>query len=155
MSNKQLIVILSAIAAVVLLYFLPVKSASEVKTDATKEQVLNKKIDEALNIIQTQPMPMPGIKILKEVLEEDPKNVRVLELLSAMSLKTNQYEKAAAYLERLAEVKPTWEVNRQLGDTYIVLQDTAKARSIFEKLYETAPDSTQKESIQRIIKELK
>ena len=155
MSNKQLIVILSAIAAVVLLYFLPVKSASEVKTDATKEQVLNKKIDEALNINQTQPMPMPGIKHLKEVLEEDPKNVRVLELLSAMSLKTNQYEKAAAYLERLAEVKPSWEVNRQLGDTYIALQDTVKARSIFEKLYETAPDSTQKESIQRIIKELK
>ena len=155
MSNKQLIVTISAIAAVVLLYFLPVKSSSVVKAEMNKEQMLNKKIDEALNIIQTQPMPMPGIKLLKEVLEEDPKNVRALELLSAMSLKTNQYEKAAGYLERLAEVKPSWETGKQLGETYIALKDTAKARSIFVKLYETAPDSKQKELVQQIIEQLK
>ncbi len=153
MSNKQLIVIISAIAAVVLLYFLPVKSSSVVKAEAPKVQSLDKKIDEALAAMEVQ--PMAGIKLLKEVLEEDPKNVRTLELLSEMSLRTHQHEKAVGYLERLNEVKPSWETQRQLAETYLELKDTAKARSIFVKLYETAPDSKQKESIQQIIEQLK
>ncbi|MCX6182353.1 MAG: hypothetical protein NT150_10530 [Bacteroidetes bacterium] len=153
MSNKQLIVIISAIAAVVLLYFLPVKSSSVVKTE--QHQSLDKKVDEAINIINTQPNPMAGIKLLKEVLEQDPKNVRALEQLSAGALRTHQHEKAAGYLERLEEVKPSLETEWKLGETYLELKDTAKARSIFVKLYKTTPDSKQKESIQQIIEHLK
>ena len=150
MSNKQLIVIISAIAAVVLLYFLPVKSSSVVKTEVRSA---DEKMDEALKLMQTK--PMDGINLFKEVLKEDPKNVRALELLSGMSLQTGQFEKAVGYLERLEEVKPSWETKKQLGETYVALKDTVKARSIFVKLYETAPDSKEKESIQQIMEQLK
>jgi len=155
MSTKQLIVVISAFAVLVLLYCLPTKSSSEVASDMTKEQMLNQKIDEALNIIQTQPAPMPGIKLLKEVLEEDPKNVRALELMSGFTIKTGQYDKAASYLERLAEVQPSQEVMQQLGGTYLAMKDTLKAKQVFVKLYESVKDSTQKRQVQEIIKQLK
>jgi predicted Zn-dependent protease len=155
MSTKQLIVVISAFAVIVLLYCLPTKSSSEVVSGANREQVLNQKIDEALNIIQTQPAPMPGIKLLKEVLEEDPKNVRALELMSGFTIKTQQYEKALTYLERLAEVQPSQEVMQQLGGTYLALKDTLKAKQVFVKLYESVKDSTQKREVQEIIKQLK
>jgi predicted Zn-dependent protease len=155
MSTKQLIVVISAFAVIVLLYCLPTKSSSEVVSGANREQVLNQKIDEALNIIQTQPAPMPGIKLLKEVLEEDPKNVRALELMSGFTIKTGQYEKAVTYLERLAEVQPSQEVMQQLGGTYLALKDTLKAKQVFAKLYESVKDSTQKREVQEIIKQLK
>ena len=155
MSTKQLIVVISAFAVIVLLYCLPTKSSSEVASDMNREQVLNQKIDEALNIIQTQPAPMPGIKLLKEVLEEDPKNVRALELMAGFTIKTNQYEKAASYLERLAEVQPSPVVMQQLGGTYLAMKDTLKAKAVFLKLYESVKDSTQKREVQEIIKQLK
>lgn len=156
MSTKQLIVIISAFVVLVLLYCLPTKSSSEVVSDMTKEQMLNQKIDEALNIIQTQPAPMPGIIILRDqVLKEDPKNVRALELLSTFSIKSGQYEKAASYLERLAEVQPSQDVMQQLGGTYLALKDTLNAKKVFVKLYESVKDSTQKRQVQDIIKQLK
>jgi len=98
---------------------------------------------------------MPGIKLLKEVLEEDPKNVRALELMSGFTIKTGQYEKAVTYLERLAEVQPSQEVMQQLGGTYLALKDTLKAKQVFAKLYESVKDSTQKREVQEIIKQLK
>ncbi|MFM7021629.1 MAG: tetratricopeptide repeat protein [Flavobacteriales bacterium] len=156
MSSKQLIVVVSAIAAVVLLYFLPVKSSSVVPAEIANTAApksADQKIDEALAAMQVK--PMDGIKLLKEVLQEDPKNVRALELLSMMSLQTGQHDKAVVYLERLNEVKPSWEVQRLVGDAYIALKDTAKARSIFVKLYESAPDQKQKESVQQVLKQLK
>ncbi len=155
MSKKQLIVVITAIAALVLLYFLPTKSSSEVHSDMTREQMLNKKIDEALVIIQTQQAPMPGIKLLKEVLEEDPKNVRALGILIEGCFRTGQYDKAASYLERLAEIQPSPVVMKQLGDTYLMLKDTTKAKTVFTKLYESTKDSTQKKEVQEIINQLK
>lgn len=155
MSTKQLIVVISAFAVIVLLYFLPTKSSSEVSTKMTREQMLNQKIDEALNIITTQPAPMPGIKLLKEVLEEDPKNVRALQTLVQACYMSKQYDKAVPYLERLAEIQPSPEVMKELSGTYLQMKDTVNAKISLQKWYDLEKDEVHKKEVQEIIKQLK
>lgn len=79
--------------------------------------------------------PMQGIMMLREVLENDPKNQEALFNLGILSVQTGQFDKAVGRLEKLVAINPQhMQAQFYLAYSYMQLGKKAKARKHFEQV---------------------
>ena len=99
---------------------------------------------------------MQGIKQLKEVLKEDPKNELALFNMGMLSLQSGQNGKAVDWLRQLDEVNPR-HVQGQLllGVAFMKEGKNAEARRQFEKVKKMDNDPAVQATVDSYLKDLK
>ncbi len=79
--------------------------------------------------------PMQGIMMLREIIEEDPKNQKALMSMGRMSIQTGQFENGIERFQSLVQYYPNHiEGNFFLGVCYYEAGQLVKARAQFEKV---------------------
>lgn len=79
--------------------------------------------------------PMQGIMMLRQVLEEDPKNELALFNLGMLSIQSGQYQRATDHLSRLVGINPESVQGRLLlGVAHLKSGNKALAKQEFEKV---------------------
>lgn len=93
---------------------------------------LNVKSKMAMTYVSTE-TPMVGIKMLREVVEEDPNNEIAIFNLGILSIQSKQYDKAAKRFEKLVDLNPEhWKARFYLGISYKETGNIKEAREQFE-----------------------
>jgi tetratricopeptide (TPR) repeat protein len=78
--------------------------------------------------------PMKGIALLREVIEEDPKNETAIFNLGYLSMQSGQYSKAVDRFKSLIEINPEHASGTfYLGLSYLELGNKSKANQYFTK----------------------
>jgi len=81
------------------------------------------------------PSPMQGIMMLREIIQEDPKNEKALMSMGRMSIQTGQFENGIERFQSLVEYYPNHiEGNFFLGVCYFEAGQMVKAKAQFEKI---------------------
>ena len=100
--------------------------------------------------------PMQGIKILREVLAQDPKNELALFNMGMLSIQSGQFDRAIERLEQLIEVNPMHlQGQLLLGVAYMNKGDKAKAKLQFEKVKKLDSDPSVQATADSYLKDLK
>lgn len=129
---------------------LPEKSAEEVK-----QSTLDQKINKAIQFVNSGEQPMQGIMLLREVLEEDPNNVRAHFQLGIFSITSGQYNKAIERFEKVKSLDSTVvEADYYLGHAYANLGNRQMAKSMFISFQQNTEDAEKKKEVQQYINEL-
>ena len=163
MGWKQIILIVSALSAVVLLYILPTPNANyrtielEPKSEVDANLSNKEKIEKALKIMQGGGgTPMEGIGLLKNVVANDPTNEEALFYLGDFSLKTSQFDKAIPRFVKLTELNPEaaqyWYL---LAQAYELNKNSDKAVIAYQTFITFGTDSIIIEDVRDRIKTLK
>ncbi|UII28441.1 tetratricopeptide repeat protein [Fulvivirga maritima] len=77
--------------------------------------------------------PMKGVGMLKEIIEQDPKNEKAMFNLGVLSMQSNQYAKAVEHFSKLVEVYPkNTQAQFFLGVSYLETGNKEKAKEQFE-----------------------
>lgn len=77
--------------------------------------------------------PMKGIMMLREILQQDPENERALFNLGALSMQSNQYDKAVERFEHVIKINPeNLQAQFFLGVSYLEAGDREKAKEQLE-----------------------
>lgn len=77
--------------------------------------------------------PMQGIAMLREILQDDPKNEGAIFNLGVLSMQSGQYEKAVERFSNLVEINPNHtQAQFFLGVSYLETGQKEKARQQFE-----------------------
>ena len=100
--------------------------------------------------------PMQGVKMLREVLAEDPKNELALFNMGMLSIQSGQYDKAIDRLKELVTVNPK-HVQGQLllGVAFMNTNEKEKARQQFEKVKQLDKDPAVQSTADSYLKDLK
>ena len=152
-SKSQLFTIVGSLVLIVLLYLAPNKSATQVHKEVLG---VDAKINKAVSIVKEGKQPMKGIMLLREVLEEDPNNVRALYQLGVFSVQSGQLDKA---IERFKQVLKIEEKNTDalfyLGHAYANTGETDLALKQFEKIKANSDNEELIREANKYITELK
>jgi tetratricopeptide (TPR) repeat protein len=99
---------------------------------------------------------MTGVKILKEVISEDPDNEEALYTLGQLSIQSKQFDKAVERFQSLLKTKPeNIEAEFWLGYSQMMLGNKKEARASFERVIKNTDDPQVKTSAENYLKELK
>jgi tetratricopeptide (TPR) repeat protein len=100
--------------------------------------------------------PMQGIRMLREVAQEDPTNEFALFSLGMLSIQSTQYDRAVEWLTKLVQVNPK-HIQGQvfLGVALANAGEKDKAREQFEKARKMTTDPSVIASIDSYLKDLK
>ncbi len=152
MKKGPVIAILVSICLLASLLMLPI-------THKANEEVIiesvDQKIERAINLVTSSPNPMPGIMLLREVLEEDPKNVKALSALGLFSIQSNQLDKAIARFEQIVEIdSQNYLALEKLVDLYKSTNDTLNWNQSLHNLYQVETDKERRRRIEDTLKEL-
>ncbi|HVD96746.1 MAG TPA: tetratricopeptide repeat protein [Cytophagaceae bacterium] len=108
----------------------------------------------ALTYIGTE-NPMQGIKILRDVLQTDPKNESALYNLGILSIQSGQYDKAVKRFEELLAINPKHSTGQfYLGVALANAGDKDKALEAFKKARELDNDPEFRNTVDSYIKDL-
>ena len=132
LKNIQILTIVGAMALVYVLFQLP---TSVLETTNTQENI-NKttSIESAIELLEGQ-NPMEGIFMLREILEKDPKNTKVLYYLGILSIQTAQYENAIDRFNQIITIDSSdKKAYLQLGISNYYLEKYNIADSMFNKV---------------------
>ena len=144
MKRNQIIAVLLAIVAVVVLMRMPrTAPVEEVVPAATENTGLDAKVDEAVAIIQSgEGAPMQAIGMLLEVLKENPDHEKALMWLGNFSMMSGQWDKAVDRFHQLSQLHPENEMYT-LNKAQALLQtgDTTKALEVANEYINTYPDA--------------
>jgi tetratricopeptide (TPR) repeat protein len=100
--------------------------------------------------------PMQGVGMLREVIQEDPKNQLALFNLGMLSIQSGQHEKAINWLTRLVEVNPAHtQGTLLLGLAYMNTGDKKKAKEQFERVKDMDKDPAVQATVDSYLKDLK
>ena len=162
MGWKQVILIVSALATVVLLYILPTPNANYRVIEAVSEDnssaklTGSEKVQKALKMLEDGSPPMQAIQLLKQVEADEPENQEALFYLGDFSLKTGQFDKAIPRLKKLTELIPSspqyWYM---LGQAYEMNKQNTEAIAAYETFITFATDSIINEDVKQRIEKLK
>lgn len=121
---------------------LPHREEKDSSAKQPEPATLDEKITEAIQIIQGgKEPPMKGIGLLREVLQEDPGNIRALNTLGVFSLVSGQAEKAEERFREILGLDSTQtEAWFYLGEAKLMQGDTASARSAYQDYLHRAPE---------------
>ena len=139
--KKGIIITVVLIAAITAGYYLVKQSPSE--TDVSPQtELLNKKVDEAVLIIQSaEGAPMQGIAILREVLNEDPNHVKANYWMGEFSWISGQFDKAVPRFEKVLEIEPNnAEAAKRLVAVFIQLKENEKAKGVADTFADNNPN---------------
>ncbi|HZY78603.1 MAG TPA: tetratricopeptide repeat protein [Cyclobacteriaceae bacterium] len=110
----------------------------------------------AMTFMTSGAPPMQGIRMLREVAEEDPKNEFALFSLGMLSIQSRQYPKAVEWLTKLVEVNPQHLQGQVfLGLALAEAGQKEKARAQFEKAKKMTTDQSVIATIDSYLKDLK
>jgi tetratricopeptide (TPR) repeat protein len=100
--------------------------------------------------------PMQGIRMLREVAEEDPKNEFALFSLGMLSIQSQQYDRAIEWLNKLVTVNPQHLQGQVfLGMALANAGEKEKAREQFEKAKKMTTDQSVIATIDSYLNDLK
>lgn len=100
--------------------------------------------------------PMKGIRMLREVVEQDPRNELALFNLGMLSVQSGQYGRATEWFEKLLAINPTHlQGNLLLGVAYMNQGEKEKARQQFEKVKKLDADQSVQATVDSYLQELK
>jgi tetratricopeptide (TPR) repeat protein len=110
----------------------------------------------AMTFMTSGAPPMQGIRMLREVAEEDPNNEFALFSLGMLSIQSQQYDRAVEWLTKLVTVNP----QHLQGQVFLGLAlsntgETEKAREQFEKTKKMTTDQSVIATIDSYLKDLK
>ena len=144
---------LVAVFLTIVLILARTKPMSNQELQATKN--IEAKIDSAIQKVQGG-SPMEGIFMLREVLEEEPDNVRAIVQMGMFSLQSGQYDKALSRFNKASELEPkNMDLMMYQGMAYAGLDSTEKAVEIFEKYKTLIDDQTAIKEVEQYIEQLK
>ena len=99
---------------------------------------------------------MQGIRQLRDVLKEDPKNELALFNMGMLSVQSGQNSKAIEWLKQLAEVNPRHlQGQLLLGVAYLNDGKKKEARQQFEKVKKMDNDPAVQAEVDSYLKDLK
>jgi Tfp pilus assembly protein PilF len=145
-----LLVAAAALAAGILLLPKAPKEATEKITG------VNAKIARASALVQNGTNPMEGIRLLREVLEEDPENTEVHYRLGMFSMQSGQFDKAIARFEKVVS-KNDPKYNDAiffLAQAYAATNRKDEAIILFNRYRKTSTDTAVTNGVDRLINEL-
>lgn len=126
------------------------------KAEELKPGDIDAKIGLATVLVQGTNEPMKGILMLREIVAQDPGNVKANIELGRFSMMSGQYDKA---IERFNAVLQKDSLHLQsryfLAEGYLGIQDTASAIKTLEKIIEIEKDTTVQNRIRLYINYLK
>lgn len=100
--------------------------------------------------------PMQGVAMLREVIQEDPKNQLALFNMGMLSIQSGQHDKAINWLIRLTEVNPAHtQGTLLLGIAYMNTDQKKKAKEQFEKVKDMDKDPAVQATVDSYLKDLK
>jgi len=115
-------------------YFADQAIASLEKTLSFAPSDLDSKIQLADCLIEGKNQVMPGVLLLREVVEADPKNVPANIQLGRLSIMSGQFDKAKNRLLTVLETEPeNTEALYFLGETHVALGESDEAIAVFKK----------------------
>jgi tetratricopeptide (TPR) repeat protein len=158
-----LLLIILAITIAIVLFILPKTPNLDQKLEG--KTPLDFKVEQAIEMVQQTGMPMQGIALLREVLEEDPNHKEAIWQLGMFSVQSGQYDKAVERFESLIKIIGNEQDKTNIGPlfelskAYIALGNYEKAIETMEKLENLVEDETLKKDIsqrkEELINELK
>lgn len=156
LSKKQLLVIVGVGALTVLVFLLPKHSSTITeKEEVVLENNLDAKLDSAVALVQGGKAPMQGIFMLREVLEEDPENIKALQYLGVFSIQSGQYENAVKRFEQVLSLDSSIiDAYYYLGHAYANSDQKTKAISNFERYKSLVDDPSKIKEVEKFIEEL-
>ena len=117
--------------------------------------LLGAKANMAMTYVST-PNPMQGIMLLREVLATDPTNELALFNLGMLSMRSNQYAKAAERFKQLVSTNPkNSKAAFYLGVSLLQLGKKEEAKTILAKVKVTEKDPAIQSAIRELEQELK
>lgn len=131
MSSKllQLLILTSALCLIYVFYQLP---TSVIENKNSKEEMQKAvSVEQALSLIAGA-NPMEGVFMLRDIIENNPKDTEALYYLGVLSNQTGQYENAAERFNQLITIDSSDKrAYLQLGISNYNLGDKDKADSLF------------------------
>ena len=148
---------LGAVVTVILIgfaiYFAPRQgNSTEV---VSVDRSVDVKINEAVAIVNEGTAPMNGIMMLREVLEENPNNIRAHFQLGLLSVQSQQFDKALDRFNKVIELDDNnMEAYYFRAHTFASLGDFEKAKTDFEKVIDNTLDKELKSEANKFLTEL-
>ncbi len=152
MKKGPVIAIIVSVCLLVAMLLLPI---THTPTKEVITESVDQKIERAINMVTSSPSPMPGIMLLREVLEEDPENIKALSALGLFSIQSNQLVKAIARFEQIVDIdSQNYLALEKLVDLYKVTKDTINWTQSLQNLYQVETDEERLKRIKSTLKEL-
>lgn len=125
------------------------------KVLAGDPQNLHVKTNYAMTFVKSD-SPMKAIKMLREVLDQQPDYVPAMMSLGGLSMESGQFDKAIQRFENVLKVDPK-NINAQLGIAYslIELGKAPEAKNILNKVLKEDIDPIMKDEITKTLNSLK
>jgi len=98
--------------------------------------------------------PMVGVKMIREVLEEDPKNTFAMMQLGMLSMRSGQYDKAVGHFSRLLEVEDNEEALFYLGISHAELHHHDEAQAALTRVKAITKDPNVLQTVDKYLTEL-
>lgn len=135
--------------ALVVLMILPTQQ--EAKDASPQISELDAKIDSAVSLVEGD-NPMAGIMMLREVLQEDPKNVEALMRMGMFSMQSGQFDKAIGRFESVLEQDANVEAALfYAAQSQVELGEREEAKKYFERFLEVSADEKLKDEVRELI----
>ncbi len=125
------------------------------KAEALRPTSLDPKIGLGVAYVTGSSDPMKGILLLRDVVKEDPKNIKANMSLGLFSMRTGQYEKAIARFKVVTSQTGQSEAWFYLASSYENIGMKEQAIAAYIKTKELATDPNLDEFVDRKVKELK
>lgn len=123
------------------------KDASPIITE------LDAKIDSAVGLVEGD-NPMGGIMMLREVLQEEPTNVKALMQMGMFSMQSGQFDKAIGRFESVLEQNENMEAALfYTAQSQMELGDREVAKKYFERFLEVSADEKLKDEVRELIQQ--
>ncbi len=148
----KIVLLTAAIGLIGVLLYLP----NQPKQAESKGSGIEAKIAKATMMVENGENPMEGIKLFREILQEDPENIEVHYRLGLFSLQSGQMDKAVMRFEKVVGMNnPTYpDALFYLGQAYQGLGENDKAITAYSKYKTTTTDTVIVNGVERIIHEL-
>jgi len=103
-----------AIVLLVAIYFMPksqpvteeARAELNEEVSSTEEMGMDQRIEKAVALVLNGTQPMQGIMMLRDLLKEEPENVKIHLVLGMFSIQSGQYEKAIERFKTALELDP-------------------------------------------------
>lgn len=98
--------------------------------------------------------PMVGVRMIREVLEEDPTNAFAMMQLGMLSMRSGQYDKAIGHFSRLLELKEDEEALFYLGVSHVELHHHEEAEAALKRVKAITKDPNVLQTVDKYLVEL-
>ena len=128
------------------------------KTIALDPKNLKAKAELGVSYMELMPKgitPMQGVGLLMEVMQQDSSNIDALYYLAYLSMKSGQFDKAIARLNKLIELDPTEaSYYEYLANAYLKAGDNDMAKKTYLKYAEITTDDASRERALNFVDQL-